>query len=256
MSEDPNRKRRQDLETSIRETLDLIKQYEDKRRLSDDPREQRDSERQISDLRQLLEEYHAELAELESTINTTAVPSELHRILDTIKQSRTTFDVRVWTGVQPDMRDVAVEPKHHRMSYRVGEKIYVYFWCNRDCFLTLINVGTTGNVTVLFPNNMVYDSAIHSGIVWRFPREHDPFDYKLIGPPGVETIKAIATVKPVALIDIPVAERERIFQTLPSDQATRDILIVRRKVLSLRTDEWAEATCAFAVEEALPCGVG
>lgn len=65
MSEDPNRKRQQDLEANIRKTLDLIKQYEDKRLLSDDPKEQRDCERQIADLRRLLEKYQAELTELE-----------------------------------------------------------------------------------------------------------------------------------------------------------------------------------------------
>ncbi len=68
MSEDPNRKRRQDLEAHIRETLDLINQYENKRRLSDDPKEQRECERQIADLRQLLEEYQAERAELGKTV--------------------------------------------------------------------------------------------------------------------------------------------------------------------------------------------
>ena len=58
-------KRQQQLEEAIRESLDLIKEYEDKRRLSDEPKEQRDCERQITDLRRLLEKYQAELAELE-----------------------------------------------------------------------------------------------------------------------------------------------------------------------------------------------
>jgi LuxR family glucitol operon transcriptional activator len=65
MSDSLERKRRKDLESSIQETLDLIKQYEEKRRLADDPKEQKDCERQIADLRQLLEEYRAELSELE-----------------------------------------------------------------------------------------------------------------------------------------------------------------------------------------------
>jgi hypothetical protein len=73
MSEDLKRRRRQDLETNIRDTLDLIKQYEDKRRLSDDPKEQRDFARQIADLRHLLEQYRAELAELEKAGEAQAV---------------------------------------------------------------------------------------------------------------------------------------------------------------------------------------
>jgi len=65
MSEETSRRRRLDLEEHTRETLNLIKEYEEKRRLSDDPKEQRDCEREIADLRQLLARYQAELDELE-----------------------------------------------------------------------------------------------------------------------------------------------------------------------------------------------
>jgi len=82
MSEDPNRKRRQALEVSIRETLDLIRQYEDKRRLSDDPKEQRDSERKITDLRRLLEGYQAEVAELEKPSKPLRLPRDLPDFVD------------------------------------------------------------------------------------------------------------------------------------------------------------------------------
>lgn len=64
MSDELNHKRRTDLNSHIGQTLNLIKEYEDKRRLSDDPKEQRDCERQLADLRRLLQEYRAELAEL------------------------------------------------------------------------------------------------------------------------------------------------------------------------------------------------
>jgi hypothetical protein len=53
-----------DLAESIRETLDLIKGYEDQRRLADDPKVKRRAEREITDLRQQLAEYEAEAREL------------------------------------------------------------------------------------------------------------------------------------------------------------------------------------------------
>jgi hypothetical protein len=74
MSDSLERKRRKDLESSIQETLDLIKQYEEKRRLADDPKEQKDCERQIADLRQLLEEYRAELTKLEKDVKPERAP--------------------------------------------------------------------------------------------------------------------------------------------------------------------------------------
>jgi hypothetical protein len=53
-----------DLAESIGETLELIKEYEDRRRLADDPKVKRRAEREIADLRQQLTEYEAEAREL------------------------------------------------------------------------------------------------------------------------------------------------------------------------------------------------
>jgi len=64
MTVEPAHDRQEDLKASIQETLVLIKEYEDSRRLSSDPKEQRNYERQIADLRKLLGGYEAELAEL------------------------------------------------------------------------------------------------------------------------------------------------------------------------------------------------
>lgn len=79
MAKDVNQQRRQDLEDNIRDSLELIKQYEDKRRLSNDPKEQKNSESQIADQRRLLERYRAELAglEREAEIPTASWPTNI-----------------------------------------------------------------------------------------------------------------------------------------------------------------------------------
>ena len=53
-----------DLAESIGETLELIKQYEDQRRLADDPKAKRRAEREIADLRAQLAEHEAEYQQL------------------------------------------------------------------------------------------------------------------------------------------------------------------------------------------------
>ena len=53
-----------DLAEHIRETLELIKQYEDQRRLADDPKAKRRVEREIAELRVQLDAYQAEYREL------------------------------------------------------------------------------------------------------------------------------------------------------------------------------------------------
>ncbi len=53
-----------DLAENIRQTMELIKQYEDQRRLADDPKAKRRAEREIADLRTQLAAYEAEHREL------------------------------------------------------------------------------------------------------------------------------------------------------------------------------------------------
>jgi len=53
-----------DLAANIRETLDLIREYEETRRLADDPKAKRRAEREIADLRSQLAAYRAEYREL------------------------------------------------------------------------------------------------------------------------------------------------------------------------------------------------
>lgn len=57
-----NQQRRRDLKAHIQETLQLLKEYDDKRRLSDDPLEKRRCERRTAELRQLLDAYQIELS--------------------------------------------------------------------------------------------------------------------------------------------------------------------------------------------------
>jgi len=65
---DSDQKRRSDLEASITDTLNLIKEYEDKLRYSGEPIEKHYCEQKIDSLRKLLEGHQAEIKRLEETI--------------------------------------------------------------------------------------------------------------------------------------------------------------------------------------------
>ena len=66
MSVEPTHNRQEALRVNIQNTLELINEYEDKRRVSSDPKEQQKYELEIADLRKLLAGYEAELAELKN----------------------------------------------------------------------------------------------------------------------------------------------------------------------------------------------
>lgn len=74
--------RRENVQRLIREANDLIAQYERKRLLSDDPREQLNLERQIADLRKQMEGYQAELKMLSEPKE--VVPSDADVVILTI----------------------------------------------------------------------------------------------------------------------------------------------------------------------------
>jgi hypothetical protein len=171
--------------------------------------------------------------------------------LSTIGNPAAEFSVQVWTtpataaGAQP--RDVGVVPSDERAEYRIGDRIIVHFRATRDCYLTLLNVGTSGKLAVLFPNGLVRDNAVVANRSYEIPGKQYGFDYELQGPPGVERLKAIATAERVELLESHFAPDGSLFRSLEPSAAARDIAIVKRRIDALPIKEWAEATCEFRV---------
>lgn len=113
---------------------------------------------------------------------------------DNIKPEASAFEIKVWTekgDFQEDARDISIVPKAKNSG--IGDKINLHFSSEKDCYLTLLNYGTSGNMTVLLPNGFSQDNFIQGGKTYAIPGEEHRFDYILSGPPGTERIKAIGT---------------------------------------------------------------
>jgi len=166
--------------------------------------------------------------------------------LSGIKQAQSTFGLELWTAKRAEginVRDVTIRARR----YRIGDKIVVYFRSERDCYLTLFNIGTSGKLTVLFPNYLFQNNFITANKQYAIPGEDYPFEYELSGPRGVEKIKAIATVSKRKLLDFTFSRAE-FFHTAASGTAARDISIVAKKMEEAPGDSWSEAMCEFDVE--------
>lgn len=164
---------------------------------------------------------------------------------DNIKPESSAFEIKVWTekgDYQKGTRDISIVPKSK--NYRIGDKINLYFRSEKDCYLTLLNYGTTGNMTVLLPNGFSQDNFIQGGKTYAIPGEEHRFDYILSGPPGIERIKAIGTTTKMNLMDLKF-NNDEIFKT--SSAAARDISVVSKKMESAGPQEWAVAMCEFEV---------
>jgi hypothetical protein len=111
-------------------------------------------------------------------------------------------------------KDIQVVPVNEKSDSRInvrlvidkskvnpGDTITVNFEADKDCYLTLIDVGTSGKITRIWPNgfsgddNFVKANAPHS-----FPGASDKFVFRVSGPEGIERVVAMATAERTPII--------------------------------------------------------
>lgn len=85
-------------------------------------------------------------------------------------------------------------------TYPIGDKVTFFFKADRDCRVTLLNVGSDGKVQLLFPNDFHKENLVKAGMVYTIPPKESKFAIRAKAPAGVDTIKAIATLDKVVLI--------------------------------------------------------
>lgn len=177
-----------------------------------------------------------------------------------IENPQQAFEIELWTQAKATAaaRDIGIVPQEPTgedspfaeadgHSYAIGDKVLVNFRSTRDCYLTLLNIGTSGKLTILFPNAIYPDNHVPANQLVTIPGEGYGFDYQLQGPPGVERLKAVATLQPVQLLESNFSADGTVFTTREGGAAARDIATIRQTVEKLPGAEWAEATGEFSV---------
>jgi hypothetical protein len=96
------------------------------------------------------------------------------------------------TTSRPEGLDVATWVDRADATYAPGEPLTLFIKPNRDAYVTVLDIATSGKVKLLFPNAAQPDSRVEAHRVLR------------IG--GVETIRIIASERPLDLI--PYAESD------------------------------------------------
>jgi hypothetical protein len=84
-----------------------------------------------------------------------------------------------------------------KFAYNVSESLYFTFTADQDCYVAIVDIGTSGKMTLLFPNQWHPSNRIEKGKEYRIPPEGSNFAYTLTGPPGTEHIKVVASVNQV-----------------------------------------------------------
>ena len=86
--------------------------------------------------------------------------------------------------------------------YAVGQRLKVFVRPKETSYITVLNVGSSGRVAVIFPNYYQRDMRVRAGQVVRIPAEGSHWHIDVAGPPGVEVIKIIASRAPLKLREL------------------------------------------------------
>jgi Domain of unknown function (DUF4384) len=127
---------------------------------------------------------------------------------------------------------VSIKLWANQSKYRIGDRMSLGFATNRDAYVTLVNVGTSGEVTILFPNRFSGSHGVKGGKTYSVPEVGDSYELELKGPPGVELVYALVTLKPVAFLPTDFQSTGRTFHTV-TDRAstfTRDINVAIKSI--------------------------
>lgn len=117
------------------------------------------------------------------------------------------FEVEVWANRIEEGETQEKPAGEKLLQTRIGELIQFNFRAERDCYLTLLDLGTSGKITVLFPNQYRPDGAIEGGKVYQTGAKGElPFQIRATGPSGRELVKVIATLEPLDLASLQLGE--------------------------------------------------
>jgi len=91
--------------------------------------------------------------------------------------------------------------RENEATYREGENITLSFRANRDAYVALYNIDARGQVFLLYPQNPDDPHFIRGGVTYELPDRRDDYDLWVTGPPGVEFVQAVASLRPFDLPD-------------------------------------------------------
>ena len=141
------------------------------------------------------------------------------------KPSKSSFKVETWT----DKKD-----------YEINEKIVFYVKSDKNGYLTMLDVGPKGDITVIFPNKFHRDNFVRAGVTYQVPSPNYGFEFDVQGPAGLERIKAIVTLNKVSLLKL---DLDKGFHSVKREttRGSRTIQALSTQVDSVESTAWAEA---------------
>ncbi len=148
---------------------------------------------------------------------------------------------------QPRSVPFTIEVNVDKPVYRVGDNVTIVVRTNRDSYLALYDISTQGEITQIFPNCYAQDNKIQGGKTYHIPTPSDEFDFLVEqGPPGMERIRAVGTLKNVNLFKTSQCGSDEVFPKInKAPEQFEDSL--NQKLGGMPSEQWSEASITFEI---------
>jgi len=141
--------------------------------------------------------------------------------------------------------DFRIDVWTEQTSYRVGDEVEICLKASQDCYVTLVDLQTSGQVYVLLPNRYQQDNLVLADRIYRIPDGSAPFSIHVSGPAGVEGVKAIATRRSVSFGQ---ADSNRPFLSFEQPQSQRTFASAMISTIeSMNPSEWDVGEWTFRI---------
>jgi hypothetical protein len=118
-----------------------------------------------------------------------------------------------------------------RRIYRIGDRLRIEVRPRQDAYITVLDIGSSGRVAVLFPNYFQRDMKVKARRTVTIPAARSRWTIQVSGPTGVDLIKVIASAQPVTLRELEELPRTTADAPAPSlgrsaEDVARDLNVV------------------------------
>ena len=101
--------------------------------------------------------------------------------------------------------------------YRPGDSVTLQVRTNKPAYITVLDVGTSGKVYVIYPNRYQRENRVNAFEVVQIPAPDERYRFAVKGPAGREVLKVIATEKPLDALDIRHFTEAGAFYAVPGE---------------------------------------
>ena len=125
-------------------------------------------------------------------------------------------------------------------TYAVGEQVRLFVKPSKDAWVTVLNVGPSGQTTMLFPNAHQKDNKVPGNRTVEIPSPASGAGIKVSAPVGRELIKVVASTSPTPLFPAVKTTRAGPFSTLDAGarSVARDLQVTMDTQSSQEWDDY------------------